>query len=96
MGIHVENLTPETAEHLGIHAKHGVVITDVQSGSPADMAGLAPGLVITQADRQTIKTTEDLQKVLEKRPLDKGILLLVRSVEGSRFVVISVETDAVK
>jgi S1-C subfamily serine protease len=41
LGIQVENLTPELADH-------GVAITDVRTGSPADLAGLATGMVITE------------------------------------------------
>jgi predicted metalloprotease with PDZ domain len=92
LGIQADNLTPEVAEHLGIKAEHGVAITDVRSGSPADMAGLTTGMVITEVDRQPVKTTDDLHKALKAHPLDKGVLLLVRSAEGSRFVVLRVET----
>jgi serine protease Do len=92
LGLQVENLTPDVAEHLGVKVEHGVAITDVRSGSPAELAGLTTGMVITEADRHPIKTTDDLRKVLENRPLDKGVLLLVQSAEGSRFVVIRVET----
>ena len=88
LGIQAENLTPEVAEHLGIKAEHGVAITDVRSGSPAEMAGLTTGMVITEADRHPVRTTDDLRKALETRPLNKGLLLLVRSAEGSRYVVI--------
>jgi serine protease Do len=88
LGIQAENLTPELAEHLGVKAEHGVAITDVRSGSPAEMAGLSTGMVITEADRHPVKTTDDLRKALETRPLSKGLLLLVRSAEGSRYVVI--------
>jgi serine protease Do len=93
LGIQVENLTPEIAEQLGVKAEHGVAITDVRSGSPADLAGLTPGMVITEADRQPVRTTDDLHKTLEARPLNKGVLLLVRSAEGSRFVVIRTESE---
>ena len=92
LGIQVENLTPEVAEQLEIKAEHGVAITDVRSGSPADLAGLTTGMVIAEADRQPVKTTGDLRKALEARPLDKGVLLLVRTAQGSRFVVIHVES----
>ena len=88
----MEDLTPEVAEHLGVKADHGVAITEVRSGSPADLAGLTTGMVITEANRQPVKTTDDLAQGAGGRPLDKGVLLLVRSAEGSRFVVIRVES----
>ncbi len=92
LGLQVEDLTPQVAEHLGVKVDHGVAITDVQSGSPADMAGLATGMVITEVNRQAVKTVDDFRKALDARPLDKGVLLLVRSADGSRFVVIRVES----
>ena len=79
LGIQAEDLTPQVAEQLGIKAEHGVVITDVRSGSPADMAGLTTGMVISEVDRQPVKTVEDFRKMLGSRPLDKGVLLLVRT-----------------
>ncbi len=92
LGIEVEALTPQVAEKLGVKADHGLAITDVRSGSPADLAGLTSGMVITEADRHAVKTVDDLRKILDKKPLDKGVLLLVRSSSGSRFVVIQVES----
>jgi len=92
LGIQVENLTPQIAEQLGVKAEHGVAITDVRSGSPADMAGLTSGMVISEANRQPVKTVDDFRKALGNKPLEKGVLLLVRSAEGSRFVVIQVES----
>ena len=88
-----EDLTPQMAEQLGIEAEHGVVITNVRSGSPADLAGLTTGMVISEVDRQPVKTVEDFRKMLGSRPLDKGVLLLVRTGEGSRFVVIQTESE---
>jgi serine protease Do len=92
LGIQVENLTPQVAEQLGVKIDHGVAITDVRSGSPADLAGLSNGMVITEANRHPVKTIEDFRKALGNKPMEKGVLLLVRSAEGSRFVVIQVES----
>ncbi len=73
------DLTAPVAEQLGIKAEHGVVITDVRAGSPADLAGLSSGMVITEANRQPVKTVDDFRKALGAKPLEKGVLLLVRS-----------------
>jgi len=89
LGIQVADLTTPVAEHLGIKAEHGVVITDVRSGSPADLAGLTSRMVIAEANRQPVKTVDDFRKVMGTKSLEKGVLLLIRSAEGSRFVVIA-------
>ncbi|MFZ1933970.1 MAG: Do family serine endopeptidase [Thermoguttaceae bacterium] len=93
LGIQIEDLTPQVAEQLGISAEQGVVITNVRSGSPADLAGLTTGMVISDVDRQPVKTVEDFRRMLGSRPLNKGVLLLVRTDEGSRFVVIQVQSE---
>jgi len=93
LGIQVEDLTPQVAEQLGIEADHGVVITEVRSGSLADLAGLTSGMVIAEADRHPVKTVAEFRKVLNSKPLEKGLLMLVRTAEGSRFVVIRVESE---
>lgn len=88
LGLEVENLTAALAEQLGAAMESGVVVTNVRPGSPADKAGLAAGLVITQANRQAVKNVADLRTALASRSLQQGVLLLVRSSAGSRFVVI--------
>jgi serine protease Do len=92
LGLQMETLGPEVAEQLGLKDTSGVVITEVQPGSSADRAGLETGMVITQANRQDIKSVEDFRKALEQQPLDKGVLLLARTPDGARFVVLRAET----
>jgi serine protease Do len=91
LGIQVDTLTKEVAEQLGLKAGEGVVVTEVAPGSVADRAGMATGMVITQVNRKPVKTAEDFQKVLSAQPLSKGVLLLIRTPEGSRFVVIQAD-----
>ena len=90
LGIEVSDLTDSVAEKLGVKSGEGVVITRVLPDSPAAEAGLASGTVITQANRQPVKSVADLEKAIT-RSGDKGVLLLVRDNEASRFVVIRPE-----
>ena len=87
LGLEVETLTPEIAEHLNVNADHGVVISDVLAGSPADRAGLESGMVIVEAGRKPIKSVADLKTAVEEAK-DGGLLLLVRSEHGARFLVL--------
>ena len=90
LGIEIEELTPALAEQLNVKADQGVAISDVRGGSPAAMAGLATGMVITQVNNRPVKTVAEFRKALESKPLSKGALFLVRSAQGSRFIVITV------
>ncbi len=88
LGIQVDALTKEVAEQLGLKAGEGVVITDVAPGSLAARTGLTTGMAITQVNRKPVQSVEEFQKALDSQPLSKGVLLLVRTAEGSRFVAI--------
>ena len=69
-------------------ASGGVVITAIEEGSPADRAGLEPSMVVTQVGRKAVKGVADFEAELKNASLDKGVLLLVRTPEGSKFVVL--------
>jgi serine protease Do len=88
LGIEVDKLTPAVAERLGVKPGEGVVIRNVRSGSRAEGAGLAPGMVIVQVGRQAISSVSEFRAAMEQQSLEKGILLLIRSHEGTRFFVI--------
>ncbi|MEI8371406.1 MAG: Do family serine endopeptidase [Planctomycetota bacterium] len=88
LGIEAQNLTHDLAAKLQIKAEQGVVVTDVQAGSVAERAGLTSGAVIVEANRAPIKNVEDLSRALDEKSLAKGVLLLVRTTQGSRFLVI--------
>jgi serine protease Do len=88
LGLELEPLTPDVARQLGLDFTEGLVITHVRPNSVAALAGLESGQVIVQVNRIPVKTMEDFRKALEKSPLEKGVLLLVRTAQGSRFVVL--------
>jgi serine protease Do len=91
LGLQVGPLTGDVAQQLGISANSGVVITAVEDGSPADKADLAPTMVITQVGRKPVKNVAEFEAEVKNASPDKGVLLLVRSPEGSRFVVLKNE-----
>ncbi len=88
LGMELQDLTPDLAAKLNIRAGHGAVVTSVQPGSTAEKAGLASGMVIVEANLRAVKSAADLAKVLDEKSLAKGVLLLVRGEQGSRFVVL--------
>jgi len=77
LGLAVEPLTPDIAKELGTEQKQGVVVREVQEGSPADEAGIRPGDVITEVNRQPVKNAEDLKRAIDKRPPGQPSLVLV-------------------
>jgi len=76
-GLEVQPLTPDLAKGLGVAGTQGVLISSVKEGSPAEAAGLAPGMVITQVAVKG-KKVQDLRdvKAFESIARDSDELLL--------------------
>lgn len=55
-GAEVVEVKPEMAPYFGVQG--GVLITEVVDGTPASMAGLIPGDVITHIDRVVVRSVE--------------------------------------
>ncbi|HEX2470522.1 MAG TPA: DegQ family serine endoprotease [Candidatus Limnocylindrales bacterium] len=94
LGVMLAELTPETREELDLPADAlGVVIADVQPGSPAAEKGLQRGDLIIQADRQPMSdpamVAEAVRAAVERG--DEAILLLVKRDGQDRFVALELE-----
>jgi serine protease Do len=89
LGLTVQTLTPQLAEQFGGQPGEGVLVTEVKPGSIAATAGIEPGTVILQVNRQWVKTVGEFQQAV-KAGRDAGrVLLLVRKDNMQRFVVLS-------
>jgi Do/DeqQ family serine protease len=87
LGLSLQTLSPDVASRLGIDEDtKGAVITAVQPGSPADVAGLREGDVIVGIDRNAIANAGDVaDKLHEKR--DGGHLVRIERSGGGAFFV---------
>jgi len=90
LGLEISPLDSDVARRLGMDGTEGVVITSVRDGSPASKAGLNPGMVIVEVERQKVSTVAEFTELVNKNRSDskEGTLLLVRTEKGSRFVVV--------
>jgi serine protease Do len=66
LGASVRLLTPEVARDLGVQAKRGALVTEVESGSAAERAGLRPGDVIVGYDGRAVHGPEELAALVAK------------------------------
>src|SRR6202050_1035641 len=67
---------------------HGAVVEDVQPGSPADNAGLQKGDVITEVNRHSQQSADEVAKALSNVPKGQDALVLVWSNGGNTFRVL--------
>jgi serine protease Do len=83
-GLRAQNLTPEIAEQLGVSESGGVVVTEIQPGSPAAEAGLRRGDVIIEVNRQEVKDLAALREQLQNA--DESVLILIRRDDATLYV----------
>ncbi len=88
LGLTVQEITPEIAKHLDIENRKGVIVTSVDSGSPADGAGFQEGDVIRQINRQAIANAAEFQKMLKKVKDEKTVLFLVERGDARIFLAV--------
>ena len=87
-GMQLQDVTPEVARHYGLKTDHGVLVADVHPGSRAAEAGLRPGDVLLEVNRQPVRSVADLQQVLAKAEEKTQFLLLVQREQGDFFVAL--------
>jgi serine protease Do len=84
-GLQLQDLTPELNETLGYDPGAGVLIADVEQGSPAEQAGMKRGLVINQVGRYPVTSSKQIEELLS--PIDTGSVVdfsvgVVRRIRG--------------
>jgi serine protease Do len=89
LGIAVTELNPEIRQQLELSAdKKGIVIVDVQEGSPAAEAGLQPGDLIEEVNRKPIQNVSDFQRETAARTKEP---MLMRVSRAGRSIFVAIE-----
>lgn len=88
LGMTVQRLTPQIAESLGLEKTEGVVVTQVESGSAADEAGIRRGDVILEIDRKAVRSVDEYKKSVATIRKGRGVLFLVRRGESTLFLAL--------
>jgi serine protease Do len=95
LGISGQTLTAELAEEIGCSSKSGVVLVDIDPDGPAQDGGLRRGDIIIEANRQPVRSVDDLSRLIADVPSRGDLLLRIERVAGGRssFLWIPVRLD---
>jgi serine protease Do len=87
-GLTIQVLTKDLADHYGVPAGGGVLVTEVESDSPANEEGIEPGDVITQVNRQRVGSLKQFRQALKAGDAKKGIMVDLISKGSNRLVIL--------
>jgi serine protease DegS len=60
IGMSGRSVTPELVDAFGLRAPHGVLVSSTLDDSPAQLAGLRPGDVVTRVGNREVDTVQEL------------------------------------
>lgn len=73
IGVRLKELTYESASSVGLKDFAGALVSGVQSGGPADSAGIRPGDVFLSVGGETVQNVADLSQLIAKTPPGKAV-----------------------
>jgi len=86
LGFSVKNIDENTKSDLGID--NGVKVTNVNPYSDAASNGLAVGDVITKADRSSVTSAGQLEKLVKGKKTGESIVFVAKSKSGSKLIAV--------
>lgn len=94
LGVTLTDITPGLREYFGAPKDSGILIGDIEDGSPADKAGVRVGDIIIAIDGKDVESSWDLRKALQdKKDGDSVRIEVIRGRARQTIVATVVERD---
>ena len=79
IGVQIAPVTKEVAESIGLGKPAGALVQSVESGGPADKAGVEAGDIIVKVDGKPVEKSGDLPRIIGgAKPGSKAVLQVFR------------------
>jgi serine protease Do len=89
-GMALEQVTPDIARRLDLPSNAGgAIVSDVDRNSPAANAGVIPGDVILEVNRQKVANLSQITRELQKAQLGQPVFMLVWRNGDNVFVTMT-------
>lgn len=95
-GLEIEDLTYSLARYLGLKTTDGVIVSNVESNSPASRAGFKIGDVIIEANDQAIRNKEDIWAVIDNSDAKGGDILNLKVIRKNRIIKLSLKLEEIR
>jgi len=97
IGVSIDQVSRDVAESIGLGRPTGALVRSVESGSPAEKAGVEPNDIITKFNGATIERSTDLPRMVgNTKPGTKATLTVFRKGAPRELSVTVAEFEADK
>ena len=97
IGVQIDQVSKEVAESIGLGKAQGALVRGVESGAPADKAGIEAGDIITKFDGKQIEKSTDLPRLVGNvKPGTKSVVTVFRRGTTRDFSVVVAEVETEK
>lgn len=94
IGVQIGGVTKDVAESLGMAKPQGALVTGVESGAPADKAGIEAGDVITRFDGKMVDRISDLPRMVgNTKPGTRSTITVFRRGQTKELSVTVAEIE---
>ncbi len=95
LGMIVRPATPEIAQQMGLDSNfQGLIVTDVEPGSPALRAGILPGDLVLEVGKEEVATVEAMAAQVEAARERDLRSIIVRVERGGDAQFLAIQLDA--
>ena len=92
-GVNLERIGPQLSQFFGVPRGTGLLVTGVESNSPAAVAGIRAGDVVVRANSKAVANQADWARIVRDA---KGKPVTVVMLRDHKETVVSVTPDAKK
>lgn len=97
IGVQIDQVSKEVAEAIGLGKPQGALVRAVESGAPADKAGVEAGDIIIKFDGKPIEKATDLPRMVGSvKPGSKSSMTVFRRGSSRELAVVIGEFEAEK
>jgi serine protease Do len=91
LGLAVQELTPDISRNLGLPDAQGVMVADVEEGTPAHQVGLQRGDIILEVNQQKVMNLHDYRSALGRAREAQSVLFLIRRGDNTVYMALRPE-----
>ena len=97
IGVQIDQVSKEIAESIGLGKPQGALVRGIESGAPAEKAGIEAGDIITKFDGRMIEKATDLPRMVGNvKPGTKAVVTVFRRGVSKDYSVVIAEVEAEK